>query len=199
LSFDSELAVLSKIQYFRGVDLIAVKRVARLSLLAVISLFVFFGFNSPAYAATAPSPVIEPIVIEQTKSSVKITWQVPYDGDSPITDYLIEVGTVTSRTTWSIFTDGISPSNEVTVTGLTRGTIYQFRVSAINSIGSSAATNVVNPRIMATKIASADHSMCALNATGEIYCWGSHLEIDIPYSTSHNYFTMYRKGCQLNV
>lgn len=174
--------------------MIAVKRVARLSLLAVISLFVIFGFNSPTYAATAPSPVIEPIVIDQTKSSVKITWQVPADGGSPITDYVIEMRTIVPSISWRAFNDGVSSSNEATITGLTRGVQYQFRVSAKNAVGTSSATNVVKPRILASKIASTNHSMCGLDASGAVYCWGMHREIGVPYSSSHDYQTMYRKG-----
>ncbi len=170
----------------------------RLALLSISSLalgsLISVGFSSASFAATAPSPVIEPIVVEQTKSSVKISWQVPSDGGSPITDYVIEMRTTSPSMPWRVFSDGINSNNEATITGLTRGVVYQFRVTAKNGIGNSAATSVVKPRILATKVASADHSMCALNDLGEIYCWGSHLEIVVPYSSSHSYYTMYRKG-----
>jgi titin len=92
------------------------------------------GFSSASFAATAPSPVIEPIVVEQTKSSVKISWQVPSDGGSPITDYVIEMRTTSPSIPWRVFSDGINSNNEATITGLTRGVVYQFRVTATTSL-----------------------------------------------------------------
>jgi hypothetical protein len=53
-----------------------------------------------------------------------------------------------SGTTWTTFADGTSTSAAATVTGLTNGTTYTFRVAAVNGIGQgaySSASAAVTP------------------------------------------------------
>ena len=45
---------------------------------------------------------------------------------------------------WSTINDGVSTARSFTVTGLTNGTRYFFRVFARNAAGNSAPSNVVN-------------------------------------------------------
>lgn len=76
-------------------------------------------------------------------AQVSLTWTAPAnDGGSAITDYLIEYK-FTSTSTWSTFNDGISMATTTTVTGLTNGTSYDFRVSAVNAVGQGSASSVV--------------------------------------------------------
>jgi predicted outer membrane repeat protein len=79
-------------------------------------------------------------------SSVALSWSAASnDGDSPITDYVIEQN---SGSGWVRVVDGVSTATSFTVTGLTNGTSYQFRVSAVNAVGSgvvSAASASVTP------------------------------------------------------
>jgi autotransporter-associated beta strand protein len=68
---------------------------------------------------------------------VTLTWATPpSDGGSPITDYAIRYSS-DGGTTWVRFVDAVSPQIGVTVTGLTNGTPYRFKVSAINAVGPS--------------------------------------------------------------
>lgn len=74
--------------------------------------------------------------------SVAISWTAGSNGGSAITDYLIEYST--DESTWSTFADGTSASTSETVSGLTNGTLYFFRVSTINSLGMSPASSVAS-------------------------------------------------------
>ncbi|MDB4882252.1 MAG: fibronectin type protein, partial [Gemmatimonadetes bacterium] len=72
-------------------------------------------------------------------TNAALTWTAPVsDGGSPITDYLVEYST--NGTTWSTFSHPLSTATAITVTGLTNGTTYQFRVSAVNAAGTGLAS-----------------------------------------------------------
>jgi surface protein len=79
---------------------------------------------------------------------VSLSWTAPSDnGGSAITDYLIQVSS-NSGSSWTTFNDGTSTSTTATVTGLTNGTAYTFRVAAVNAVGrgsDSAASSSVTP------------------------------------------------------
>ncbi|MDP3972469.1 MAG: fibronectin type III domain-containing protein, partial [Candidatus Nanopelagicales bacterium] len=56
------------------------------------------------------------------------------DGGAGVTDWIIQYSTDGSN--WTTFNDGVSgSSDEVTVSGLTNGVGYWFRVAAVNSVG----------------------------------------------------------------
>lgn len=76
-------------------------------------------------------------------TAIYLTWTAPLTGGSPITDYLIEYK-ANSSGTWLTFTDGTSTNASATVTGLTNDTLYDFRVSAINAVGTGTASDVVS-------------------------------------------------------
>ena len=95
---------------------------------------------STASAAVTPAGVpLSPSSITGagTGGSTTIEWIVPTsDGGSPITDYVIEYR-VASSGTWTTFSDGTSTATSATITGLSAGNAYEFRVSAKNLIGNS--------------------------------------------------------------
>ena len=78
-------------------------------------------------------------------SAVRLSWSAPtQNGGSPITDYVIEVSD-DGASTWTVFGDAESTERTATVTGLTNGTSYAFRVAAANVLGSGApSTHVVS-------------------------------------------------------
>jgi large repetitive protein len=86
-----------------------------------------------------------------------LTWTAPTsDGGAVITDYVIQYS-ANSGTSWTTFSDGTSISTSETVTGLTNGTSYIFRVAASNSEGNSsysATSNPVIPRTVPTVVRS---------------------------------------------
>ncbi|MGA9594894.1 MAG: fibronectin type III domain-containing protein [Acidimicrobiia bacterium] len=67
-----------------------------------------------------------------------VTWDAPDSGGSPISDYVVEYSS-DGGATWHTFDDGVSTETSVTVTGLSNGTQYLFRVSAVNAIGTGPA------------------------------------------------------------
>jgi titin len=72
-------------------------------------------------------------------SQVALTWTAPvYAGSSAITDYVVQYSS-NSGSTWTTFADGVSTTASGTVTGLTNGTSYLFKVSAVNSVGTGSA------------------------------------------------------------
>ena len=72
-------------------------------------------------------------------SQASLSWTAGSNGGSAITDYVIEYST--DNSIWTTFTDGISTSTSATVTGLTNGTLYYFRVKATNTVGIGSASS----------------------------------------------------------
>lgn len=74
---------------------------------------------------------------------VQLSWTAPvYDGGLSVTDYTIQYSS-NSGSSWQTFTDAASSATSATVTGLTNGTGYLFRVASVNAVGagSFAATS----------------------------------------------------------
>jgi hypothetical protein len=92
-------------------------------------------------AAVAPS-------IGVGSGEVMLAW-IPLPSGVAVTDYLVESST--DGISWMAVDDGVSSLSTSTVGGLTNGTPYQFRVAAVNAVGSGewsspiAATPVWTP------------------------------------------------------
>ena len=113
------------------------------------------GTSSGVVSSTPTAPIIIPPPPSLTISSapgnlaatpgnaqVSLSWTVPSDtGGTAITDYIVEYRAGNSNS-WSTFADGTSTATTATVTGLTNGTEYQFRIKAVNSVGDSSASRV---------------------------------------------------------
>jgi hypothetical protein len=70
-------------------------------------------------------------------ASVALSWTAPSANGSAITDYKIYYAT-SEAGTYTLFSDTVSTTTSVTVTGLTNGTAYYFKIAAVNSVGDSA-------------------------------------------------------------
>ena len=81
-------------------------------------------------------------------SQVELTWSAPASSSgASITVYVVQYSS-DNGTSWTTFSDGTSTLTSATVTGLTNGTSYVFRVAAKNSNGTgvySASTLSVTP------------------------------------------------------
>ena len=71
-------------------------------------------------------------------ASITLSWTAPVNnGGQVISDYKIEVSEDQGNN-WNIFTHVPSTLTTILITGLTNGTAYIFRVSAINSVGAGS-------------------------------------------------------------
>ena len=95
---------------------------------------------TPAAVPTAPAQV-GTVTTSPGNTQVTLSWSAPNNGGSAITDYVIEHST--DNATFTTFSDGTSTATSATVTGLTNGTQYYFRVSAVNAIGTGTASSSV--------------------------------------------------------
>lgn len=68
---------------------------------------------------------------------VALTWTAPTGGLTP-TDYIVQYSS-NGGSSWTTFSDGVSTATSATVTGLTNGTGYIFRVIAVNALGQGPA------------------------------------------------------------
>ena len=107
-----------------------------------------------------------------TSTSVNLAWSAPdSDGGSALVDYRVEQS-VDSGSTWSALVRSVSTSASFGVTGLSPGKNYQFRVFALNGLGSSIASNVVTvntPAVVAT--APKNLSTSSISAAGMLLGW----------------------------
>jgi len=93
--------------------------------------------------ATVPSVPLSPVATPSSQT-VALAWSLPVsDGGSAITDYKIEYA-LSNSTAWTVFARAASTTRTANITGLTNGTQYSFRVSAVNAIGTGVATSAVS-------------------------------------------------------
>jgi hypothetical protein len=87
--------------------------------------------STPRTVATAPTNLVG----RPSNGQVSLTWKAPSsNGGSPVTDYVVQYRASTAST-WLTFPDGTSTATSATVTGLTNGTAYLFRVAGVNAAG----------------------------------------------------------------
>jgi titin len=82
-------------------------------------------------------------------TSVSLSWTAPTsNGGTSITDYTVQYSL--DGTTYTTFSRSASTATSATVTGLTRGTAYTFKVAAVNSLGAgtySTASSSITPPV----------------------------------------------------
>ncbi|MEZ5238503.1 MAG: fibronectin type III domain-containing protein [Microthrixaceae bacterium] len=90
------------------------------------------------------------LVAESADGSVVLTWNAPAsNGGAAITDYVVRYAT-SAAGPFTTADDGISEATTATVTGLTNGTGYVFRVAAVNA----ARPGRAHPLASATPLAA---------------------------------------------
>ena len=118
--------------------------------------------------AVVPSAPTRVVTSEATSTSMRVSWAAPAsDGGAAITDYAIQYRKV-GELSWSEFTHAASSATTVTVTGLSTGSTYTFRIAAVNRAGTSGWSEQES-----TMDAGALHS-CAVIADGAVTCWGNN-------------------------
>lgn len=97
--------------------------------------------------------------------SVRLAWTAPsFNGGVAITDYVIEYAAAANSSVinWTVVPRAASTSTVATVSGLTNGTSYQFRVSAVNSVGRGSASNVITVAPVYAGVPGAPRSLTAV-------------------------------------
>ena len=109
-------------------------------LLAVVVVSAVFVALTPGVGSAATPGVPGSLAATASNKSVILTWTLA--ANTP-TDYIIEYSSDQFTALTTTFLDGTSTNLTATVTGLTNGTQYWFRVKAKNNDGTSAATTAV--------------------------------------------------------
>jgi hypothetical protein len=111
--------------------------------IALVCFSVFFLALIPSEisAATIPSSPTDVTATAISPTQINIFWNpLSNDGASPITGYKIEVKSGSGS--YSVL--GNTVDTTYSHTGLTTGTAYTYKVSAINSVGTSTASSEVS-------------------------------------------------------
>ena len=107
----------------------------------------FFAAAASSGSGPGAPGVVTNVVGTTGVGQISVTWSAPVsNGGSAITDYTVQYSS-NSGSTWTTFTDGVSTATSATITGLSAGTSYTFRVLAKNAIGDgpySAASAAVS-------------------------------------------------------
>ena len=123
--------------------------------------------NDSTLAAVAPNAPTSLSAIASGTTTINLSWTAPVDnGGSVITGYKIEISTDSGATWTDQVADTASTTTTYEHTGLAASTTRHYRISAINSIGASTSSDVVNTTTAAnTAPTSADKAVRTLEDT----------------------------------
>ena len=98
--------------------------------------------TSAATISGSVVPIIRPsapadLSVQVSDSSATLLWNAPFDGGTPITGYRVSL-----RPGLSLQAQTITQQT-ASFTGLTNGTIYEFTVVAINTVGTSGPSSIL--------------------------------------------------------
>lgn len=136
----------------------------------------------PSTWNTFPCPPYNLSAIAVSSSQINLSWTAPRsEGGSPITGYQID-RSVDNGFTWStIVANTGNASTSYSDTGLAHSTTYTYRVSAINSVGTSSPSNTF---ASATTFHVVPSPPTGLTATGKILtATGKILQIDLNWNS----------------
>jgi len=102
------------------------------------------GIVASGFLGTVPGPPGTPTATTCANTQSVLSWTAPTDnGGSAITDYVVQYSTsATFASSITTFSDGTTSSTGATVTGLSNGTPYYFRVAAVNAYGTSSYSGI---------------------------------------------------------
>ena len=166
--------------------------------------------NSGSSTASAASASFSPSTVPGAPGTplcvagyqaVTVGWTAPAsNGGSAVTDYVVEYSTDGSA--WTTFADGVSTALSTTVTGLSNGTAYLFRVAAVNARGtgnsssvSSAATPLAVPDVPTNVTGTPGVGQVSLSWSAPASDGGSAItDYVVQYSTDRSAWTTFADG-----
>ena len=132
---------------------------------------------------TAPAAPAKPTValVSGSNTSVTLSWTAPNNSGSTITGYkyVKKEGSGNFETTWTAIPNSASLSS-YTVTGLTNGTTYKFKVLAVNANGDGAESpesDSVTPRIVTLTFSVVEDDTATLSIGKGIMTF-SHMRLE---------------------
>jgi subtilisin family serine protease len=139
-------------------------------------------FGSVESTTTVHGPTSAPLSLAAgvaTRTSVPLTWVVPSDLHGlMVANYLVQYR-VAGTTLWSTFDRDPSEETNVTVTGLTSATSYQFQIAAQSSEGDSAFTSIVARSTLAPPTSSPRSlSVGTATVSSVLLAWKSPLTVN---------------------
>jgi L-lactate utilization protein LutC len=147
--------------------------------------------SSSVTPRTVPSAPLS-LIGTPGNGQVLLSWTLPTsNGGSPITNYTIDVSS-NGGLSWTSFPHSVSAATTATVTGLTNGSSYWFKVGVSNAAGTGLITAAIGPivprtvpEVPANVIATPGVSQVSLSWTAPSSNGGSPItDYTIQYSTN---------------
>ncbi|NBT57598.1 BspA family leucine-rich repeat surface protein, partial [bacterium] len=130
-----------------------------------------------------------------TDSAVVLSWTLPFNGGSALTDYIIQYS-LDNGNSWTTFNDGTSTTTSATVTGLTNGTAYTFRVAAKNSVGTGSYRSVSQSVTPSLSQAGAFVSTWSTDKTSTGSSTSTQIQLPLESSGTYNFTVDWGDGSQ---
>jgi Fibronectin type III domain len=117
------------------------------------------AYYSTGSTATPPQPPTGLAAAAVSTSQINLSWTAAYNGGSAIIGYKVERSTDNGITWSTVISNTSSTSTTYSDTGLLPSTTYTYRVSAINSIGTSSPSNTASATTFNITTGGTDHTI----------------------------------------
>ena len=126
--------------------------------------------SSSVVAGDVPSSISAPSITVFSGGIMNMTWNAPITNSYAITSYQIE-DSINNGTTYSTFSTitGNPPATHFLASGLTPGVTYQWRIEAINTLGTSSSGNSSSSVIALNPLKIESRSVSGILTLGATY------------------------------